>query len=86
MGNPAAWSEPVYHHPRRRDPAGLSLILGTTRLINFAHDELVTLGATVAFLLNAFVMGYAGADYASGARQGRRSPSSRPARLRGQRP
>jgi hypothetical protein len=57
MGNPAAWSEPVHHHPRRRDPAGLSLILGTTRLINFAHGELVTLGATVAFLLNALVMG-----------------------------
>lgn len=28
---------------------GLSLIFGTTRLINFAHGELVTLGAVVAF-------------------------------------
>jgi neutral amino acid transport system permease protein len=31
---------------------GLSLIFGTTGLINFAHGELVTLGATVAFLFN----------------------------------
>jgi len=30
---------------------------GTTRLINFAHGELVTLGATVAFMLNASVTG-----------------------------
>jgi branched-chain amino acid transport system permease protein len=29
---------------------GLSLIFGTTRLINFAHGELVTLGAVVAFI------------------------------------
>lgn len=36
---------------------GLSLIFGTTGLINFAHGELVTLGATVAFLLNASVAG-----------------------------
>ncbi len=36
---------------------GLSLIFGTTRLINFAHGELVTLGATVAFLLNASLFG-----------------------------
>jgi neutral amino acid transport system permease protein len=36
---------------------GLSLIFGTTGLINFAHGELVTLGATVAFLLNASVIG-----------------------------
>jgi branched-chain amino acid transport system permease protein len=36
---------------------GLSLIFATTRLINFAHGELVTLGATVAFLLNASVIG-----------------------------
>lgn len=28
---------------------GLSLIFGTTRLINFAHGELVTIGAVVAF-------------------------------------
>jgi neutral amino acid transport system permease protein len=28
---------------------GLSLVFGTTRLINFAHGELVTLGAMVAF-------------------------------------
>ncbi len=36
---------------------GLSLIFGTTGLINFAHGELVTLGATVAFLLNASMIG-----------------------------
>ena len=36
---------------------GLSLIFGTTGLINFAHGELVTLGATVAFVLNASVTG-----------------------------
>jgi neutral amino acid transport system permease protein len=36
---------------------GLSLIFGTTGLINFAHGELVTLGASVAFLLNASVIG-----------------------------
>jgi neutral amino acid transport system permease protein len=36
---------------------GLSLIFGTTGLINFAHGELVTLGATVAFMLNASVVG-----------------------------
>ncbi|MDP9459030.1 MAG: carboxypeptidase regulatory-like domain-containing protein [Actinomycetota bacterium] len=32
---------------------GLSLIFGTTGLINFAHGELVTTGAVVAFGLNA---------------------------------
>ncbi|MGY1747286.1 branched-chain amino acid ABC transporter permease [Blastococcus sp. SYSU D00695] len=32
---------------------GLSLIFGTTGLTNFAHGELVTLGAVVAFFLNA---------------------------------
>ena len=36
---------------------GLSLIFGTTGLINFAHGEMVTLGATVAFVLNASVLG-----------------------------
>ena len=36
---------------------GLSLIFGTTGLINFAHGELVTLGATAAFVLNASVVG-----------------------------
>jgi branched-chain amino acid transport system permease protein len=36
---------------------GLSLIFATTGLINFAHGELVTLGATVAFMLNASVIG-----------------------------
>jgi branched-chain amino acid transport system permease protein len=36
---------------------GLSLIFGTTGLINFAQGELVTLGATIAFLLNASVVG-----------------------------
>jgi branched-chain amino acid transport system permease protein len=32
---------------------GLSLIFGTTGLINFAHGEMVTFGAVVAFLFNA---------------------------------
>lgn len=32
---------------------GLSLIFGTTGLVNFAHGELVTLGAVVAFFFNA---------------------------------
>jgi branched-chain amino acid transport system permease protein len=31
---------------------GLSLIYGTTRLVNFAHGELVTYGALVAYWLN----------------------------------
>ena len=31
---------------------GLSLIFGTTGLVNFAHGELVTIGAMVAFLFN----------------------------------
>ncbi|MBT2405024.1 MULTISPECIES: branched-chain amino acid ABC transporter permease [unclassified Streptomyces] len=31
---------------------GLSLIFGTVHLINFAHGELVTIGATFAFFLN----------------------------------
>lgn len=31
---------------------GLSLVFGTTRLINFAHGELVTLGAMVAFFFS----------------------------------
>src|SRR5699024_2723927 len=31
---------------------GLSLVFGTTRLINFAHGELVTIGAMVAFYLS----------------------------------
>ena len=32
---------------------GLSLIFGTTGLTNFAHGELVTIGAVVAFVVNA---------------------------------
>jgi len=32
---------------------GLSLIYGTTGLVNFAHGELVTLGAVIAWFLNA---------------------------------
>jgi neutral amino acid transport system permease protein len=32
---------------------GLSLIFGTTGLTNFAHGELVTLGAVVAFVINS---------------------------------
>ena len=31
---------------------GLSLIFGTTGLTNFAHGELVTLGAVVAWYIN----------------------------------
>lgn len=36
---------------------GLSLIFGTTGLINFAHGELVTVGAMTAFFLSAAVIG-----------------------------
>jgi branched-chain amino acid transport system permease protein len=36
---------------------GLSLIFGTTNLINFAHGELVTIGALTAFFLNAATLG-----------------------------
>jgi neutral amino acid transport system permease protein len=32
---------------------GLSLIFGTTGLVNFAHGELVTLGAVIAWFMNA---------------------------------
>jgi len=32
---------------------GLSLVYGTTRLINFAHGELVTMGAVIAWYLEA---------------------------------
>ena len=36
---------------------GLSLIFGVTGLVNFAHGDLVTLGAVVAFLFNASPLG-----------------------------
>lgn len=36
---------------------GLSLVFGTTGLINFAHGELVTLGAVIAFFFNASTAG-----------------------------
>lgn len=36
---------------------GLSLVFGTTRLINFAHGELVTFGMVAAFFLNAAATG-----------------------------
>jgi neutral amino acid transport system permease protein len=36
---------------------GLSLIYGTTGLVNFAHGELVTFGALIAFLCNTMVSG-----------------------------
>jgi branched-chain amino acid transport system permease protein len=36
---------------------GLSLIFGVTGLVNFAHGELVTLGAMLAFLFNASGLG-----------------------------
>ena len=34
---------------------GLSLIYGTTGLVNFAHGELITLGALIAYFLNVIV-------------------------------
>jgi neutral amino acid transport system permease protein len=37
---------------------GLSLIFGVTGLVNFAHGELVTWGALVAFFLSAMVGGF----------------------------
>lgn len=37
---------------------GLSLVFGTTRLINFAHGELVTIGAVVAFFFNVTGPGF----------------------------
>ena len=36
---------------------GLSLIFGVTGLVNFAHGDLVTLGAVIAFLFNASPLG-----------------------------
>ncbi|WP_181608974.1 branched-chain amino acid ABC transporter permease [Nonomuraea soli] len=39
---------------------GLSLIYGTTGLTNFAHGELVTLGAVVAFMFNTGIFGWSG--------------------------
>ncbi|WP_084956499.1 ABC transporter permease subunit [Thermoactinospora rubra] len=39
---------------------GLSLIYGTTGLTNFAHGELVTLGAVVAWFFNTGIFGLAG--------------------------
>lgn len=36
---------------------GLSLIYGVTGLVNFAHGDLVTLGALLAFLFNASALG-----------------------------
>lgn len=36
---------------------GLSVIYGTTGLVNFAHGELVTFGALIAFLLNTMTSG-----------------------------
>lgn len=36
---------------------GLSLLFGTTHLINFAHGEFVTIGAVVAFFLNVAAQG-----------------------------
>ena len=36
---------------------GLSLIFGVTGLVNFAHGDLVTLGAVLAFLFNASPLG-----------------------------
>jgi branched-chain amino acid transport system permease protein len=39
---------------------GLSLIFGTTGLTNFAHGEMVTWGALIAFLLNVSGIGFLG--------------------------
>ena len=39
---------------------GLSLIFGTTGLTNFAHGEMVTWGALIAFLLNVTGIGFLG--------------------------
>lgn len=36
---------------------GLSLVFGVTGLVNFAHGDLVTLGAVIAFLFNASPLG-----------------------------
>jgi len=36
---------------------GLSLVFGVTGLVNFAHGDLVTLGAVVAFFFNASALG-----------------------------
>src|SRR5262249_11558494 len=36
---------------------GLSVIYGTTGLVNFAHGELVTFGALIAYLTNTMVSG-----------------------------
>lgn len=36
---------------------GLSLVYGTSRLVNFAHGDMVTFGAVVAFLFNTGVVG-----------------------------
>ncbi len=38
---------------------GLSLIYGTTGLVNFAHGEMVTFGAMVAFVINVTWVGWA---------------------------
>jgi branched-chain amino acid transport system permease protein len=36
---------------------GLSLVFGVTKLVNFAHGELITLGAVLAFFFNASPLG-----------------------------
>ncbi len=36
---------------------GLSLVFGVTQLVNFAHGELITLGAVLAFFFNASPLG-----------------------------
>lgn len=36
---------------------GLSLVFGVTKLVNFAHGELITLGAVVAFFFNGSSLG-----------------------------
>ena len=53
---------------------GLSLIYGTTGLTNFAHGELVTLGAVAAWVIN--VDGRRAADPGDAARDRRRASPS----------
>ena len=55
--------------------AGLSLIFGVTRIVNFAHGSLYMLGVYVAYTL--IEQGIGGAPWASGARA-RRGARRRP--------
>ena len=48
---------------------GLSLVFGVTGLVNFAHAELITMGAVIAFFFHASAPGRAGRCWRSGARR-----------------